>query len=290
MCDDHTQADTDRALAARGLSRRDFAASVAAMGLAACSTPRHDGSSPPRLVETMVEVPMASGTADAFFVHPAHGRHPGVVFWPDIAGLRNAKKLMARRLAAEGFAVLVVNQYYRSTRAPVVQTFAEWLVPENRARTAPMAALLTPEAVASDGAAYAAFLDRQPAVDPARGIGTQGYCMGGPFAVRTAAASQRIRAAASFHGGGLVTPAENSPHLLMAKSKAAYLIAIARNDDERNPAEKDTLRSAAQAAHVDAEVEVYPADHGWCVPDSPSWNQAEADRAFARLLALYSRL
>lgn len=288
MCDDHTLADDNRALAARGLTRRNFAAMAAAASLAACASTGRTGQA--GLTEATVSVPTADGMADAFFVHPASGRHPGVILWPDIGGLREAKMVMARRLAAEGYAVLAVNQYYRSARAPVLASFAEWRTPEGRAKIGPMAALLTPDAVTRDGAAFAAWLDGQRVVDARRGIGTQGYCMGGPFAVRTAAASPRIGAAASFHGGGLVTDKADSPHLSLPRSRAAYLIAVARNDDVRNPAEKDAFRDACQSAGRTAEIEVYAADHGWCVPDSPVYDTAEADRAVARLLALYARL
>jgi carboxymethylenebutenolidase len=200
------------------------------------------------------------------------------------------KKAMARRLAASGYAVLVVNQYYRTARAPHDLNFAMFRGPEGKAKMGPLVAPLTPEGVARDGAAYAAWLDAQPVVDKRRGIGTQGYCMGGPFTVRTAAASQRVKAAASFHGGGLVTDKPDSPHGLLALTQASYLVAIARNDDEKAPGDKEALRTAATAAGRPAEIEVYPADHGWCVPDSPAYDQAQADRAWERLLVLYAKL
>ncbi|MFA7588177.1 MAG: dienelactone hydrolase family protein [Novosphingobium sp.] len=270
------------------MRRRDFVAMAAAAPLVACAGT--GGKDAGQLVESSVTVPTSDGAADAFWVHPAKGRYPGIVLWPDIAGLRDAKMAMARQLAASGFAVLAVNQYYRSARAPVLASFAEWRMPEGRARIAPMAALLTPEAVARDAAAFAAWLDAQAAVDTARAIGTQGYCMGGPFAMRTAAASSRVGAVASFHGGGLVTDKPDSPHLTFGSTRASYLIAVARNDDARASADKDVLRAAAQAAGRPVEIEVYDADHGWCVPDSPVYAPAEAERAFARLLALYADL
>lgn len=290
MCDDFTLSDDEAALAARGLTRRQFAAISSAAALAACtSTGSKAGAR--SLSEAQVEIPTPDGTCDAFFVHPAKGRHPAVILWPDIGGLRQAKQAMARRLASEGHAVLAVNQYYRSARAPVLTSFAEWRTPEGQARIRPMAALVTPEAVTSDTRAFVSWLDRQDGVDPTRGIGVQGYCMGGPFAVRSAAAVPgRIKAAASFHGGGLVTDKPDSPHRLLAASQASYLFAIARNDDASAPAEKETLRAAAAAAGRPAEVDVYPADHGWCVPDSPVHDAAEADRAWSRLLALYKAL
>lgn len=291
MCDDLTQPAEDEALARKGLSRRDFAALGTAAAIVACSGGDGEAKGSAALAERTVSVPTPDGTADAFLVHPAKGAHPGVVFWPDIAGLREAKKVMARRLAAQGYAVLVVNQYYRNAPAPLFASFAEWRTPEGQAKVGPLRAALTPEAVARDGAAYAAFLDTLPEVDKRRGIGTQGYCMGGPFTVRTAAAAPaRVKAAASFHGGGLVSDEANSPHRLLAATQAAFLFAIARNDDAKAPADKDTLRQAAEAAKRPAEIEVYAADHGWCVPDSPVYDQAEADRAFARLLALYAKL
>jgi carboxymethylenebutenolidase len=201
------------------------------------------------------------------------------------------KKAMGRRLAASGYAVLVVNQYYRSAKAPVMDTFAEFRAPEGRQKVMAMVPLLTSEAVARDGAAYAAWLDTQPAVDKARGIGTQGYCMGGPFTLRTTAAvPARVKAAASFHGASLVTDKPDSPHLAIAKTQASLLFAIARGDDARAPTDKDTLRQAAAAAGRPAEIEVYPAEHGWCVPDTPVYDQAQADRAWDRLLALYAKL
>lgn len=289
MCDEFTESAEQDALGRKGLTRREFAAAGAAVALAACA--KHANGKDTALKEAMVEVTTPDGKADAFFVHPASGSHPGVILWPDIAGLRDVKKDMARRLAASGYAVLVVNQYYRSAKAPVMDTFAEFRTPEGRDRVMAMVPLLTPEAVARDGAAYAAWLDTQAAVDKARGIGTQGYCMGGPFTVRTAAAaSQRVKAAASFHGGQLVTDKPDSPHRLLGQTQASFLFAIARNDDERSPGDKEALKTAATAAGRPAEIEVYPADHGWCVPDSPVYDEEQANRAWERLLALYGKL
>lgn len=290
MCDEHGFSDEPAQAGGKGLTRRDFAALGSAAVLAACtSTPGEAGV--PALAEATVAIPTPDGTADAFFVHPRKGKHQAIIVWPDIAGLREAKQVMARRLAARGHAVLVVNQYYRSARAPVLAAFAEWRTEAGRARLQPMIPLLTPEAVTRDARAFVAWLDRQAAVDTARGIGAEGYCMGGPFAVRaTAAVPERVRAAASFHGGGLATDKPDSPHRLLAGTKASYLIAVARNDDVRNPQEKEAFRAAAADAGRPAEIEVYNADHGWCVPDSPVYDAAEADRAFARSLALYERL
>ena len=290
MCDETTAAADEASLAAKGLTRREFAALGAAAALAGYTANFEAFAADRPLRERMVEIRTPDGTADAFFVHPARGRHPGVLLWPDALGLRDAKKAMARRLAAAGYAVLVVNPYYRTQRAPLAMDFAAFRTPEGRAKFAPMMAGVQP-GVERDAVAFIAFLDIQAAVDKRRGIGTQGYCMGGPFTVRTAAAVPgRIRAAASFHGGGLVTDKPESPHQLLARTQASYLIAVAKNDDEKAPTDKDTFRAAAAAAGRPAEIEVYAADHGWCVPDSPSYHQAEADRAWGRLLALYSKL
>lgn len=290
MCDDHTLSDDIAALAARGLTRRDFAVGATAAALAA-SLPARANSPYSTIVTSTVEIETPDGTADAFYAAPGKGRHPGIILWPDIGGLRQAKMEMAQNLAYEGYVVLAVNQYYRSAPAPVLESFAEWRTPEGRAKLAPMIPLVTPEAVMRDTRAFVAFLDADPLVDTNRGIGAHGYCMGGPFAVRSAAAMpERVRAAGSFHGGGLASDKPDSPHRLLASTRASYLIAVARNDDARNPAEKETFRAAAAAAGRSAEIEVYNGDHGWCVPDSPVFDQAEADRAFARLLALYAGL
>jgi carboxymethylenebutenolidase len=291
MCDEFTAAADEEALERKGLTRREFAAMSAAAAVVACGPATDANGKDVALKEAMVEVATPDGKADAFFVHPASGTHPGIILWPDAVGLRDVKKAMARRLAASGYAVLVVNQYYRTGRAPHDLNFAMFRGPEGKAKMGPLVAPLTPEAVTRDGAAYVAWLDAQPVVDKKRGIGTQGYCMGGPFTVRTAAAAnQRVKAAASFHGGGLVTDKPDSPHRLLASTQASYLIAIARNDDEKAPGEKDAFRTAATAAGRPAEIEVYPADHGWCVPDAPAYDQVQADRAWERLLALYTKL
>jgi carboxymethylenebutenolidase len=242
-------------------------------------------------IEAMVDVRTQDGTCDAFFVHPAEGRHPGVIFWPDAIGLRDAKKAMARRLAASGYAVLVVNQYYRNAHVPLGISFSDFRDEERRARLMPLIGALTPEALTRDARAYAAFLDSQGSVDTSRGIGTQGYCMGGSQSLRTGAAvPERVRAVASFHGGGLVTEAPDSPHRIIARTRSAFLILPGRDDDANQPEAVPALREAADAAGRPAEIEVYNADHGWCVPDAPAYDAAEADRAWGRLLALYAGL
>lgn len=293
MCDEFTAEAEDRALRRKGLSRREFAAMGSAVALGACAqtSTGMGGKEGEELAEDMVRITTEDGIADAFFVRPVDGAHPGIVFWPDIAGLRDAKKIMARRLAADGYAVLVVNQYYRSAPAPVMESFSEYRTEEGSAKVGGYRKLLTPDAITRDARAYVAYLDTQDAVDKTRRIGSNGYCMGGPFTVRTAAAvPARVGAAASLHGGGLVTDAPDSPHKLLASTRASYLFAIAQNDDAKAPEDKVALKQAAEAAGVQAEVEVYPADHGWCVPDSPAYDPIQADRAWQRMMALFAGL
>lgn len=288
MCDEWTAQDDDAA-AARGLNRREFtAAGMAAVIAGFAGT---GASATTALSESAVTIATPDGTADAFFVHPASGRHPGIVLWPDIAGLRETYRLVARRLAAAGYAVLAVNQYYRNGAGPVLNSLSEWRTPEGQAKLQPRIAAITHEGTTRDAAAFVRWLDTQAPVDTARRIGTQGYCMGGPAAVRTAAAApDRVGAAVSFHGASLVTDRPDSPHRLIGSTKAAFLFAIGQNDDARAPQEKDALRAAAQAAGRPAEVEVYAADHGWCTPDAPSFDAAEAERAWGRMMALYAAL
>lgn len=282
MCDQ----DQLNGFANKGLSRRQFAASGALASLAACAS-MDGGTMAGGLTETMVSIPTADGTMDAFFVHPAKPA-PAVILWPDIAGLREVKKAMARRLAGEGYAVLVANPYYRDVPAPQFADFADFMKSGGFEKVTPWRAKATPDAIIRDGKALVAWLDGQRSVDRKRGIGNQGYCMGGPYTVYTAAAAPtRVRAAASFHGGGLVTDQPTSPHLQL-QSNTSYLFAIGQNDDAKQPAAKDALRKAADAAGAKAEIEVYPADHGWTVPDSPVYNAAQAERAWTRLLALYA--
>jgi carboxymethylenebutenolidase len=291
MCDETTSETHDRALAARGLSRREFAALGAAAALGACASNGSERPGEQELTEQTVRITTQDGIADAFFVHPAKGKWPGVIMWPDIAGLRDAMKIMARRLASSGHAVLVVNQYYRSQPAPVMESFSEFMNPEGRKKAMALYATVTPELVTRDAKAFVAFLDAQKAVDTRRGIGSNGYCMGGSFTVRSAAAVPgRVKAAASFHGGGLVGDKPDSPIKLLAGTKASYLIAISRDDDAKAPGDKDALRKAADAAGRPAEIVVYPADHGWCVPDSPVYDPSQADLAFEQMLGLFLNL
>lgn len=283
MCDDRDLDDFAR----RGVNRRQFAASGALAGLAACTSMEGGAGGGDALSETMVTIPTADGTMDAFFVHPDKPA-PAVILWTDIAGLRDAKKAMARRLAGDGYAVLVANPYYRDVGPFQFADFADFMAQKGFEKVGPWREKAgRPDAVERDAKALVAWLDRQDAVDTRRGIGNQGYCMGGPYTVYTAAAVPgRVKAAASFHGGGLATDRPTSPHRMLAKG-TSYLIAIAQNDDAKQPEAKAILRQAADAAGVRAEIEVYPADHGWCVPDSPVYDPVQADRAWARLLELY---
>lgn len=289
MCDEMTEAENATWLREKGVNRREFAsigAGVAALAvLPGCTTAGEVGSATASRT-VMIDTP--DGKADAFFVYPSKGRHPAVIMWPDIAGLRDAYITMGTRLAAAGFAVLVVNQYYRSSPAPILGSLMEWRTPAGQAKLKPMIAAITPAGTTSDAGAFVAWLDRQKEVNTKKRIGTCGYCMGGPFTVRTAFANPaRVGAAASFHGGGLVGDAADAPNKLLAKTQAAYLFAIAQNDDERAPQEKTILRKAADAAGRPAEIEVYPAQHGWCTLDAPIYDRVQAEKAWGRMLALF---
>lgn len=290
MCDDHTEAENE-AFHSRSadLSRRGFSA-LAAGALTACAAGQTADGRTLAVTESDVEVTTPDGKADSYFVHPSRGKHPGVLMWPDIRGLRPAFRQMGRRLAESGYAVLVVNPFYRGARSPVVQPGEDFSAPAVRERLVPLTRALNATTAAADAQAFVAFLDAQGAVDKRRKIGTAGYCMGGPLVMRTAATVPgRIGAGASFHGGGLATDQPTSPHLLIPQMKAQFLIAVAQNDDAREPAAKDTLRTAFAAARLPAEIEVYPAQHGWCPPDSSVHDQVQAERAWAAMLALYGR-
>ena len=283
MCDDRTVADTTEYLRGNKLTRRQFGALSAGAGLAML-LPR--AANAQAVTESNLDVTTPDGVADSYFVHPSSGAHPGVLIWPDAFGLRPAKRQMAKRLAESGYSVLVVNQYYRSQRAPIVSTtnFAE-----ERATLMPLMGSLNADTQTADAKAFVSFLDSQAPVDSNRKMGTMGYCMGGPFTMRTAAAvPDRVGAAASFHGGGLVSGQPDSPHLLVPMMKAQYLFAIAANDDQSQPEAKDVLRDAFAQAGLQAEIEVYEgAQHGWCPPDSTVYHEAQAERAWSRLLVLF---
>jgi carboxymethylenebutenolidase len=237
--------------------------------------------------ESDVNIVTPDGTADCYFVRPAKGAAPGIVMWPDIFGLRPAFRQMGKRLAESGYAVLVVNPFYRTMKAPTAEKGTATPISELR----PLAQSLNEMTEMTDAKAFIAWLDAQPSVAKDRKIGTQGYCMGGPLAFRTAAAvPDRVGAVATFHGGGLVTDQPNSPHLEAAKSKAQFLIAIASNDDARSPNDKTTLKETFEKANLPAEIEVYAgAAHGWCPPDSSVYNEPQAEKAWAGLLVLYGK-
>ena len=275
------------------LSRRDFVTLSVAAGIAAAAG---SASSAENVVETDVEIKTPDGTCDAAFVHPAGGSHPGVIIWPDAFGLRPTMRGFAKRLAADGYSVLVPNPFYRVSKAPQFGDISNFSFsnPADRAKLTPlMGSIAADGAAEKDAGAFVAWLDAQRQVNTAKKIGTQGYCMGGPLVVRTAAAQpNRIGAGASFHGGGLVTSNPNSPHLMAPKIKARMYFGIASNDDKSQPDAKDKLKEAFAAANVPAEIEVYPSLHGWCVPDMPNatppiYNKADAEKAWGKLIALY---
>jgi carboxymethylenebutenolidase len=234
-----------------------------------------------------VTIKTPDGTCDAYFVRPATGTAPGVLVWPDIFGLRPAFRDMGKRLAESGYSVVVVNPFYRTQKAPTAPKGGATPIQE----VLPLAKTLSPTTHMTDAKAFVAWLDQQQSVAKNKKIGTQGYCMGGPMAFRTASAvPDRVGAIASFHGGGLVTMGEDSPHLLVAKTKAALLIAIASNDDKQRPDEKTVLKETFSKSGNPAEIEVYSGAHGWCPPDSQVYNMPDAEKAWTRLLELYKKL
>jgi carboxymethylenebutenolidase len=279
MCDqDHFQDDLKK------YSRRDFG-TLAAAGLgAAMLLPRAANAA--EVVERDVTISTPDGQCDAFFVTPQTGAHAAVLVWPDIFGLRPAFRGMGKRLAESGYSVLVVNPFYRTQKAPTAPAGANTPIPD----VIPLARSLDATKHRTDAKAFIKWLDSQPQVDRNRKIGTTGYCMGGPIVMRTAAAvAGRVGAAATFHGGGLVTDNADSPHLLIPEMKAQFLVAIAENDDQRNPEEKDVLSKAFADAKLAAEIEVYPAGHGWCPPDTRVHNHDQAEKAWQRMLALFEK-
>jgi carboxymethylenebutenolidase len=289
MCDESKLADW----AKEAISRRRFGALTGAAALAACASGESAGRAQPTgvagLRERGVNFETPDGRLDGYLVQPESGSHAAVILWPDIAGIREAKRNIARKLATEGYAVLVVNPYYRDVAGEQFADFAAFIAGGGFGKVGPWRAKLTAEAVMRDATAIVGWLDRQPGVDTSRGIGTQGYCMGGPFTVWSAAAVPgRIKAAASFHGGGLVREGNPmSPHALIGKTEASFLFAIARDDDAKAPTDKTALREAASAAGRPARIAVYTGDHGWMVADSPAWNAAAAAQGEADLKALY---
>ena len=284
MCDqDHFEQDR-REYQARGLvTRKQFGVMLGA-GVA-MMLPR--AANAVTVTESDVNVTTPDGAADCYFVRPASGTAAGVLMWPDIFGLRPAFRQMGKRLAEAGYAVLVVNPFYRVKKAPTADQGGATPIQD----LMPLARALNETTHMTDAKAFVAWLDGQPSVAKNRKIGTQGYCMGGPIAFRTAAAvPDRVGAVASFHGGGLVTDAPSSPHLQAARSHAQLLIAIAANDDARSPNDKTVLKETFAKANLPAEIEVYAgAAHGWCPPDSQVYNEPQAEKAWSRLLALYAK-
>ena len=285
MCDNDSLDDMVKYDLRSGLSRRQFGALTIGAGIVGMA-PTIAGAAETK--DSEIEIKTPDGTCDAYFVHPATGKHPGVLVWPDIFGLRPTFRQMGKRLAESGYSVLVVNPFYRTKKAPTAPENPDFNDPATRTQLMSLAGTLNPATNLTDATAFLKYLDGQSSVDTKRKVGTTGYCMGGPFTMRTAASfPDRIGAAGSFHGGGLVTNNSDSPHLLVPKMKAHFLIAIADNDDKRQPEAKDVLRETFAKAKLPAEIEVYPAQHGWCPPDSRVYDQAQAEKAWDRLLALF---
>jgi carboxymethylenebutenolidase len=278
MCDQvHFEEDLKK------YTRRDVGTLAAAVGVAAM-LPR--AAHAVDVKESDVTIRTPDGQCDAYFVAPTAGAHAAVLVWPDIFGLRPALRDMGKRLAEEGYSVLVVNPFYRQKKAPTAANGAATPIPE----LVPMMQALTATTHTTDAKAFVAWLDSRAEVDKGKKIGTIGYCMGGPIVMRTAAAvPDRIGAVGSFHGGGLVTQNPDSPHLLIPQMKAQFLIAVAENDDMREPNTKNVLRDAFAAAKLPAEIEVYPAAHGWCPPDTQVHNREQAEKAWGRMLAMFEK-
>lgn len=283
MCDQDHFEDDRKEFEARGLvTRKQFGAMLGA-GIALMLPKVANAVT---VVESDVNIKTPDGTADCYFVHPATGTAPGVLVWPDIFGLRPAFRQMGKRLAESGYSVLVVNPFYRQMKAPTASKGAATPMQE----VMPQMQALNETTHLTDAKAFTAWLDQQSQVAKNRKLGSQGYCMGGPMALRTAYANpDRVGAVATFHGAALVTKGENSPHLQAAKTHADFLICIATNDDQRSPTDKDEIRKAFDNAHLQAEVEVYKGAHGWCPPDTAVYNEAEAERAWSRLLVHYGK-
>lgn len=306
MCDNDSFDDVvEYRLRQEHLSRRSFGSLTLGVGLssllplgcapaepATSPTPASTGapaSGAAATTESEVTITTPDGTCDAYFVHPTAGASPAVLVWPDIFGLRPAFREMGKRLAESGYAVLVVNPFYRKQKAPTAPPHPDFEDKATREALMALMGSLTAETAATDAKAFTAWLDQQPSVDKARKIGTTGYCMGGPLVMRTAAAKpERVGAVASFHGGGLVTDKPDSPHLLVPKMKARFLIAIAANDDAKQPEVKGKLKEAFAQASLTASVEVFEGTkHGWCPPDSHVYDATAAEKAWSELLALF---
>jgi carboxymethylenebutenolidase len=289
MCDNDSFDDMIEATRrAETMSRRQFGSLAVGTGLISLLPSVANAA---EVKESEVEIKTPDGVCDAYFVHPASGKHPAVLVWPDIFGLRPAFRQMGKRLAESGYSVLVVNPFYRAKKAPVVAPGASLQDPPTRQALMALAGALNADTAAVDAKAFIAYLDAQSSVDTKRKVGTTGYCMGGPLIMRTAAfVPERVGAAASFHGGGLVTDQPSSPHLLIPKMKASFLIAVAENDDARQPDAKNVLRESFDKAKLPAEIEVYAgAQHGWCPPDAAVYNKDQAEKAWDRLLVLFKK-
>ena len=287
MCDQDSLNDMAEHQRQNGdLSRRRFGALTAGAAFMA-TLPR--AANALDVTESDVTIKTPDGMAEAYFAHPATGIYPGVLVWCDAFGLRPAFRQMGKRLAESGYSVLIPNPYYRTAKVPVLPEGLDFSKDADRAQIMKVMSTLSPQTHVIDAKAFTAFLDTQSAVDTAKKMGTTGYCMGGPMTMRTAAErADRIGAAGSFHGGGLVTDKPDSPHLLVPKMKAQYLFAIAENDDKAQPDAKTALKDSFAKAKLAAEIEVYQGTmHGWCPPDATVYNQAQAEKAWGRLLALF---
>lgn len=285
MCDQDTPEVWQEYIKKAGnMNRRRFGVLTAA-GAAALMLPRVANAAD--VTDSDVNITTPDGTADCYFVHPTSGPAPGVLIWPDILGLRPAFKAMGKRLAESGYAVLVVNPFYRGAKAPVVPEGASFADEATRNIVFPLARALTPETQFTDAKAFTTWLDAQDAVDKSKKMGTTGYCMGGPMVFRTAASrADRIGAACTFHGAALATQAADSPHLLIPQMKANFLVAIAESDDMKDPEAKTLLKEGFKKAGLTAEVEVYEGTaHGWCPPDTAVYNHDQAEKAWSRMLA-----
>ncbi|MDR2214410.1 MAG: dienelactone hydrolase family protein [Nevskiaceae bacterium] len=302
MCDEHSFDDMQRAAE---INRRRFGALGVGAGLAAVlpacgsnsggSTGPDASAAPPvastnEIVESEVSIQTPDGVCDAHFAYPASGATAAVLVWPDIFGLRDAFRQMGKRLAESGYAVLTVNPFYRIQKAPTSAPNANFSDPATRESLTKMMGSLTATTQVADAKAFVAWLDAQPQVNTSRGIGTTGYCMGGPIVFRTMGTNpERVRAGGSFHGAGLTTDQPDSPHLQIANMRGSLLVAIAQNDDERDPKSKDILRETFAGSQVTSEVEVYPAQHGWCAIDSQVYDQAQAEKAWGRMLEFFGK-
>lgn len=285
MCDKDTVHGSTEHPRKYGITRRQFGTMAASVSLLTMLPPAVNAQA---VTESEVEITTPDGVCDAYFVHPSTGASAAVLMWPDIFGLRASFRAMGKRLAESGYAVLVVNPFYRIQKAPTSVDGESFADPGVRDKLLGLMGSLNAQTNVTDATAFIGWLDQQSAVDTSRKIGTMGYCMGGPIVMRTAAAfPDRVGAGGSFHGAGLTTQNPDSPHLQIPQMKAHMLIAIAKNDDAQEPDSKDILRKAFDEAGVMAEIEVYEGDHGWCVPDSAQYHEAAAEKAWERMLAIF---